>query len=225
MRRLLVLALSISFAACAGRTDGASDSAAGMADADPDRATTGGGVPAGYTARADREGTDLSTLQYAARGDDAWEITTGPAHIVWAAADSASGTYTVGAEFEQLEKPTHPEAFGIFLGGQDLAGPEQRYTYFIVRGTGEYLVKVREGGDTRDVVEWTKSEAVATQDSAGKASYQLAVQVGADSVTFLAGGECVAAVAKSAVPTDGIAGLRVNHNLHVSTGPVEIVRQ
>ena len=111
------------------------------------------------------------------------------------------------------------------LGGRDLEGPEQRYTYFIVRGTGEYLVKVREGGDTRDVVEWTKSDAVAVQDSAGKASYELAVQVGADSVTFLAGGERVAAVAKSAVPTDGIAGLRVNHNLHVSTGPVEIVRQ
>jgi hypothetical protein len=225
MRRLLVLALSISFAACAGGTDGASDSAAGMADADPDRATTGGGVPAGYTARADREGTDLSTLQYAARGDDAWEITTGPAHIVWAAGDSASGSYTVRAEFEQLEAPAHPEAFGIFVGGQDLEGPEQRYTYFIVRGTGEYLVRVREGDDTRNVVDWTKSDAVAAQDSSGRASYELAVQVGADSVTFLVGDERVAAVAKSAVPTEGTAGLRVNHNLHVSTGPVEIVRQ
>ena len=224
MRRPLVLALSISFAACAGGADGASDSAAGMADADPDRATVGGGVPAGYTARADREGTDLSTLQYATRGD-AWEITTGPAHIVWAAGDSASGAYTVRAEFEQLEAPTHPEAYGIFVGGRDLEGPEQRYTYFIVRGTGEYLVKVREGADTRNVVAWTKSDAVVAQDSAGKASHDLAVEVGADSVAFLVGGERVAAVAKSAVPTDGIAGLRVNHNLHVATGPVEIVRQ
>lgn len=225
MRRPLVLALSISLAACAGGADGASDSAAGMADSDPDRVTTGGGVPAGYTARADREGTDLSTLQYAARGGDDWEITTGPAHIVWSAADSASGTYTVRAEFEQLEKPAHPEAFGIFVGGQNLEGPDQRYTYFIVRGTGEYLVKVREGGDTRDVVSWTKSDAVATQDSSGKASYDLAVEVGADSVRFMVGDERVAAVAKSAVPTDGIAGLRVNHNLHVATGPVEVEKR
>ena len=225
MRAPLVVALSISLAACAGGADGASDSAAGMADADPDRAVAGGGVPAGYSARADREDTELSEIQYAVRGEDEWEITTGPAHIVWSAADSASGNYTARAEFEQLEAPRHPEAFGIFVGGQNLDSPDQRYTYFVVRGTGEYLIRVREGGDTRDVAGWTKHDAVATQDESGKASYRVAVEVGADSVRFLVGDARVAAVAKNAVPTDGVVGLRVNHNLRVATGPVEVARQ
>lgn len=225
MRRSLVLVLSLSLAGCASGSDGAADSAAGAAESDPDRRTAGGGVPSGYTARADREGTDLSTLQYAAPGGDAWEITTGPAHIVFAAGDSASGAYTARAEFEQLEQPSHPEAFGLFVGGQGLDGADQRYTYFVVRGTGEYLVKVREGGDTRDVIGWTKSDAVPTQDASGKATYRLAIEVGADSVRFLSNDQRVAAVTRSAVPADGIAGLRVNHNLHVRTGPVEVVRR
>src|SRR5688500_12523833 len=75
MRRPLVLALSLSLAACTAGSDGAADSAAGAADSDADRQTAGGGVPAGYLARADREGTDLSGLSYAAQGGDAWEIT------------------------------------------------------------------------------------------------------------------------------------------------------
>ena len=224
MRRPLVIALSLSLAGCSTGSEGSADSAAGAA-ADPDRQTAGGGVPAGYTARADREGTDLAALQYAAQGGDSWVITTGPAHIVYAPTDSASGAYTVRAEFEQLEQPPHPEAFGLFVGGQGLDGADQRYTYFVVRGTGEYLVRAREGGDTRDVVGWTKSDAVPTQDSAGKATYRLAIEVGADSVRFLSNDQRVAAVARSAVPTDGIAGLRVNHNLRVRTGPVQVQKQ
>ena len=226
MRASVALVLALSLAACATASDDATvDTAAGVADADPDRVATGSGVPAGYTARPDREGTDLSQLQYAVQGGNRWEITTGPAHIVYAPGDTARGSYTARATFEQLEAPRHPEAFGIIVGGEGLDGAQQRYTYFIVRGTGEYMVRVREGNETRNVVGWTKSPAVATQDSAGRASYPLAGQVGADSVRFLVGDQRVAAVPKTAVPTDGIVGLRVNHNLRVATGPVTVERQ
>src|SRR4051812_45592398 len=77
------------------------------ASADPDRATAGGGVPAGYVGRTDREGVDIAGAKYAANGGR-WEVTTGPAHIVYAAKDSASGTYTATASFDQLEAPRHP---------------------------------------------------------------------------------------------------------------------
>ena len=69
---------------------------------------------------------------------------------------------------------------------------------------------------------WTPSSAIPKQNAQGAATYDLAVQVQGDSVRFVVNGAPVATVAKSAVPTDGIAGLRINHNLHVKTGPVVV---
>ena len=188
---------------------------------DSDRATTGGGVPAGYVGRTDREGVDIAGAKYVQSGGR-WEVTTGPAHIVYAAKDSARGSYTATASFDQLETPRHPEAYGIIIGGRNLDQPSQQYTYFLVRGTGEYLVKVRDGAGTRNVVEWKASDAVPKADASGKASYKLTAHVAADTVHFLVNDKLVAATPKSAVPTDGIAGLRINHNLHVSATPISI---
>ena len=204
---------------------GATDTAAGTAGAsesDPDRAAEGGGaIPAGYRTRLDRPGAKMEEVKYATR-DGRWEIQTGPAHIIYADNSTVSGTYTVSATIEQLQAPQHPEAFGLFIGGQDLDAPSQKYTYFLVRGTGEYLVKVRDGAGTRDVVKWTASDAVTKADASGKATYRLAVRVGADSVRFLVNGTQVGAVPKSAVPADGVAGLRINHNLRVAATPITI---
>ena len=194
--------------------------AAGSA-ADPDQATAGGGIPAGYTGRTDNPSAAITAAKYAATGGQ-WEITTGPAHIVYRAADTGTGQYTATASFEQLEAPRHPEAYGLFIGGQNLDQPSQRYTYFIVRGTGEYAVKVRDGASARDVVAFRAGEGVPKADASGKATYKLSAHVAADTVHFLVNDKVVAAAPKTAVPTDGIAGLRVNHNLHVRTAPVQI---
>ncbi|MGZ8378995.1 MAG: hypothetical protein ACXW0Z_17340 [Gemmatirosa sp.] len=194
-------------------------------DAEPTRAATGGtGVPTGYTARTDRAGDAIANVRYTARGDGVWEVQTGPAHVVWAPGDTASGRYVARARFAQLEAPSHPEAFGLFVGGQDLGGAGQRYTYFVVRGTGEYLIRVREGEGTRDVRGWTAAPPIAKQDGDGRATYDLAVRVDPDSTRFLVGETPVHAVAAGAVPTDGVAGVRVNHNLRVEVRPVAITR-
>jgi hypothetical protein len=206
----------------AAATTPAATPASGSGSAsDPDRATGGAGVPAGYVGRTDREGTPIGGAKYAANGGR-WEVTTGPAHIVYAAKDSASGTYTASASFDQLETPAHPEAYGLIIGGRNLDQPAQQYTYFLVRGTGEYMVRVRDGAQTRNVVEWKASDAVPKADASGKASYRLTAHVAPDTVHFLVNDKLVAAVAKSAVPTNGIAGLRINHNLHVSVTPVAV---
>ena len=210
-----------SAAATTASASGANAGANAGASSDPDRATAGGGVPAGYVGRTDREGVDIAGAKYAANGGR-WDVTTGPAHIVYAAKDNASGTYTATASFDQLEAPRHPEAYGIIIGGRNLDQPSQQYTYFLVRGTGEYLVKVRDGAGTRNVVEWKAADAVPKADASGKASYKLTAHVAPDTVHFLVNDKLVAAVPKSAVPTAGIAGIRINHNLHVSVTPVEI---
>jgi hypothetical protein len=224
--------------ACGGTKDGAQDGASGDtagaaigsasagAEADPTRAAAGGaGVPAGYVGRADREGDTLTGARYTPRDGGLWEVQTGPAHIVWSAKDTATGPFTVRTRVAQLEAPSHPEAFGLFVGGRDLEGAGQRYTYFVVRGTGEYLVRVREGGATRDVRGWTAAPAITRQDASGRGTYELAVRAAADSVRFLVGGTPVHTVAAGAVPTDGLAGLRINHNLRLEVRPVVVERQ
>jgi hypothetical protein len=221
-----IVPIVFTLAACTAKenqpaADSAGSTTAQTGNADPDRNPGGGGLPAGFTARTYRPDAKTTDAKYVADGNT-WDVTTGPAHIIYAAKDLGSGDYTVSTTFEQLEKPTHPEAYGIIFGGHDLDGANQTYSYFLVRGTGDLAVKVREGSATRDVIKWTPSADVPRQDGAGKARYDLAVQVTADAVKFMVNGKQAASVSKAALPVDGIAGLRINHNLHVKANPVTI---
>ncbi len=189
---------------------------------DADKSAAGTGVPAGYTGVTDNAGAKITDAKYTATGGR-WEIQTGPAHIVFAPKDSASGQYQVSTTIDQLEKPKHPEAYGVFLGGKNLTDPaKQSYGYFVIRGTGEYLIKTRNGENTTSVVDWTASPKLPKEDASGKATYKITVHVAADTVHFVVNGNLVAAEPKSKFPTEGIAGLRVNHNLHVAVTPVTI---
>jgi hypothetical protein len=191
---------------------------------DPDVAAIGGtGVPNGYTGRTDRPDQQLSGAKYAVSGGG-WDVTTGPAHILYRPGDSASGSYTVSATIEQLAAPAHPEAYGVFVGGSNLDGSAQRYLYFLARGTGEFMARVREGEKTRNVIAWQKNAAVPVANASGQGSYRLAIQVAPDSVRFLVNGQRVGGVAATGLPTSGVYGLRINHNLHVRAMPATVTR-
>lgn len=227
MRHLWLLGTAaLSLGACSTRGNApSSDSVAATASpaptADADRPAAGGSLPAGYIARTDQPSAKISDARYVADNNE-WDVTTGPAHILYSSKDIGNGNYTASATIRQLEAPAHPEAYGIFIGGRDLDKPAQTYTYFLVRGTGELAIKVREGDKTRDVVKWTPSPDVPKADASGKASYALAAQVTNDAVRFSVNGKQVASVSRTGLPTDGVAGLRVNHNLHVKVSPVAI---
>jgi hypothetical protein len=181
-------------------------------------------VPAGYTALPDGAGADMTKAVYTPSGSN-WEVRTGPAHILYAAKDTATGVYAANATIVQLEKPRHPEAYGIFIGGKALSDPSQQtYTYFVVRGTGEYLVKVRTGSKTTTVTDWTASPNVPKEDASGKATYTLKVHVAPNAIHFIVNGSPVAEVPKTGNPTDGVTGLRINHNLHLMVTPLTITR-
>ncbi len=197
---------------------------AGDMKMDADKSMGGTGVPAGYTGVTDHADAKIADAKYTVSAGR-WEIQTGPAHITFAAKDSASGGYQISTTIEQLEKPRHPEAFGVFLGGSKLTDPaQQKYGYFVVRGTGEYLIKTRHGNNTTTVVDWTASPAIPKEDASGKATYKFTVHVAPDTVHFMMDGKLVTAVPKSKFPTAGIAGIRVNHNLHVAVTPLAISR-
>jgi hypothetical protein len=186
-----------------------------------------GGVPPGYIGRTDDSTKSISGVSYTAVGDGMWDVQTGThdqnlAHIMYSPLDTAHGVYTVKTEIDQLSAPLHPEAAGVFIGGRDLAGPDQRYAYFLVRGDGEYSIKVRRGRKASILVPFTASPGVPPANAVGRATYAIAIAVASDSVRFLVNGQPVAAVGRASIPTDGVAGIRVNHGLHLMVKPLVI---
>jgi hypothetical protein len=226
-----VLIFGLFVAACApaasnGTAEGDGAPPAAASNADPDLTPSGAsGLPAGYLGRTDRANTNLTDAKYVVSGST-WEITTGPAHIVYSPKDMASGNYTVSTTIEQLAAPRHREAFGLMFAGRDLDTPTQKYSYFVVAGTGEMLVKHRDGDATRDLIAWHKTQWVPVADAQGRQTYKLEVRVAGDSVKFVVNDNVAAALSKSALSleTDGIAGLRVNHNLSLRATPVVVTK-
>lgn len=188
----------------------------GTKNADPDQQVAGGLRIPGWTAHFDRPGTAPTAVKFFPMGRG-YHVIAGPAAIYYDSTRNGTGAYAARASFEQLKAPMHPEAYGLFVGGQKLSSDSAGYLYFLVRGDGKYAIKQRAGaGDVRTLVDWTASPAVHTADAAGKATNALRVQVGADSVRFFANDRPVTALATAKTgPLAGTAGIRVNHNLDV----------
>jgi hypothetical protein len=186
-------------------------------DHDMDMKVAGGGqFPAGWSARLDRPTSNIADVKFVPMGD-AFHATMGPAAIFYNPAVTASGTFEAEATFTQTKAPMHPEAYGIFVGGANLDQPDQSYLYFIVRGDGKFMIKHRAGSEVHTIVDWTDNPAVAQKDDAGKARNKLKIEAGKDKVDFEVNGKTVHSMARGAdgLTTDGVVGLRVNHNLDV----------
>ena len=165
----------------------------------------------------DRESADESGFQMVTEGDG-FSVQTGPAGIAWRATDLVEeGDFSASATFTERAAPAdHREAYGVVVGGKHLADPDQEYTYFLVRGDGSYLIKRREGDDTRELVGWTTSDAVQGVESEGQENpNRLAVSVTGDQVEFSVNGTVVETLPTDEVEPWGFAGIRVNHNLDV----------
>lgn len=187
---------------------------------DPDNKVAGGGkLPAGWSARTDRN-APMADVKFEAMGPG-WHFTTGPAVIVWREADAATGGLHTEATFTQTKAPAHAEAYGLFIAGKDLGADNYSYTYFLTRGDGKFLIKKMAGGTATNVTAgWADSDALVKQDAAGKATNKLEIAVGKDGkVSFKANGKEVHSMDAAPGAMAGIVGLRVNHNLslHIET--------
>jgi len=191
---------------------------------DPSVKVQGGPVPAGWTIRLDDKetGRTANDTRFVAMGDG-YHVTSGPAAVYYNPANQATGPFTASASFRQTKAPSHPEAYGLFFGGQNVDGAQQSYLYFLVRGDGKYYIAHRAGADVHKITPWTDNAAIAKQDASGVATNVLAVQVTSDSVHFMVNGQRVQSFAKSGIQgTDGQVGLRVNHNLDVHVSAFEV---
>lgn len=154
-----------------------------------------------------------------------WHVTTGPRLILYHPASRASGSYRATVTMHLFAPGERNEAYGLFVGGRNLDAADQRYLYFLIRRSGEYLVKLREGDGTRVIVDWTAHDAIVPYDdqAEGSVANTLTVEARGDSLHFSVNGTEVASRPKGDLPVDGLVGWRVNHalNLHVSEFSVE----
>lgn len=140
------------------------------------------------------------------------------AAVYWSPDSTAKGTFTLAGTFHLMKPSSHPNYYGLVFGGADLDGPAQSYLYFLVAQNGTWLIKHRAGdAATHDVVGRTPNEAVKTPAAEGTSANTLEVRVGADSVRFVVNGATVHTAPKAGMTaqTDGIVGVRINHQLEV----------
>lgn len=219
---LCSLLAALFLPSCAGGQDQAApaDTAQPAAEAaapagTPDwqvRADAGHDADAGFALTTSEAGTRITTSRFSG--------------ILFRPAQVASGTYEVIAAIDVLPGSRRSEGYGVIIGGTDLDGDGQRYTYVLLRDDGKYLVKTREGGGTSTVVDWTASPAIRTlPESAAegdRASNTLVVQVTPNAITVLINGERVLRRPRGDLALDGIAGIRVNHGLELQVQSFDV---
>lgn len=181
--------------------------------------------PAGWQIRTDQAGADTSQI-YFAEMQPGLHVTTGPAAIFWHPDSTATGSFRAETGIHLFDPGGRREAYGLFFGGRSLSGPDQAYTYFLIRRTGEYLIKRRTGSETATVVGWTPHEAVVGWDEkepdARTVLNTLAVETGPREIAFFVNGTEVDRVSREGLAVDGVVGLRINHALNVHVAGLEI---
>ena len=147
---------------------------------------------------------------------DGFQVNTGPAAVVWSAANTETGTYTLKAKFTLLEPSGHVNYYGLIFGGGALEGDRQNYLYFLVAQNGTYIVKHRADNEAiHDIVGRTTHDAVRRPGPDGQSVNDLEVRVGADELEFVVNGTVVHTQPRTGMAsrTDGIWGVRINHRI------------
>src|SRR3984893_3386215 len=139
------------------------------------------------------------------------------AAVYWNPANTATGNYTLKGTFKLIKSSGYDEYYGLIFGGNGLEGAMQSYLYFMVTDDGTYLIKHRDGSSTQGVAPKTANAAVKKPDASGTATNALEVRVKAGKIEFVINGTVVTTLPKTgaAAKTDGIYGIRINHQLDV----------
>jgi hypothetical protein len=193
----------------------------GMGGMDSTNKIVGSGkLPDGWMLRWDAGTPSVTEIDMKQMGTSL-HFRSGPAAIYWNTKDVATGPYTVSAIFNQ-KMSMKQEAYGIFVGGSNLPDPTQDYLYFVIKPVdGTFLINHRAGNAAPKAIVALTSEAAINKDAAGTgaATNAIAIRMAKDSVHFYINGKEVRTFAKTALDgaaTQGLVGLRVNHNLDIT---------
>ncbi len=241
---ILILASVFLFFGCQNAPDSAGAEEAGTDDTTTDAVTQSSTVtsdmrpdpqnpgveltvPVNWMVRFDRPNPDAVIGDKAETADlffvnmaPGWHVTSGPSAIYYHPRSTAEGNYTATMDVHLFDPGDRREAFGLFIGGANLDAENQTYDYFLIRNSGEYLIKRRTGSETSTIQDWTQSSAVKryTQASDNSVMNKLQVTAGPEDVAFLINEMEVARLPRADVQAEGLFGFRVNHglDLHIS---------
>ena len=199
---------------------------------DSSRAVTDGGVKVqGWTGRIDANeaaaGQTLNNAKLEAMGADGMHVTTGPAVAYWNPSNTASGTYTVTATFNEpqyMNRNNHPHPYGVFIGGNDMGTDQQSYLYCAAYGNGNFIV--RGFGPAAFQANGRRGETnAAVNKAAGQGqpvTQEIAINVRENDVQCVINGTVVGTYPKADLvgagklkSTDGVYGIRAGHNTEV----------
>ena len=213
--------------------------AAPQAMQDTSRKVPGGGITApGWQGKVDAgeasKGAKIEDSKVVMAGAEL-KFNNGPAAIYWNPANKGAGSYTVSATFTEpkyMSSNDHPHPYGLFIGGNKLDTDQGTFLYctpygngtFIVRGMGpapfrvspgrsvpnEAVKKAEPGGSVTQEVAWvvTPEKADCKINGVVVGSYPKADLVGAGKLESL----------------DGIAGIRVAHNVDVNVTGFKVTK-
>lgn len=207
---------------------------------DTARAVGGGITAPGWMGKVDaREaaaGMTVDSARFMPMGADGFHVTTGPITTYWNPANTASGTYTVKATFNEpryMSLDNHPHPYGILVGGSDMGTDQQRYLYCAAYGNGNFIV--RGFGPEPFQLNGRRGEThAAVNKAAGKdqpVTQEIAVTVTDENVQCAINGTVVGTYPKADVlgtgklaSTDGVYGLRIGHNTDVMVTGLAVTR-
>ena len=177
-------------------------------------------APQGWKVRIDRSANAsdpdaAGPVKFVTMGSG-FHATNPVAAIYWNPANTATGNYTLKGTFTLVKPSGHTNFYGLILGGSSLDGPGMSYLYFMVAQDGTWMLKRRDGGMTPDLAR-AASNAVKTPDASGRSTNALEVRVAADKIDYVVNGTTVHSTPKTGptAKTDGIYGIRINHQLEV----------
>src|SRR5687768_3462587 len=145
--------------------------------------TAGNGIEVpGWWARLDNPKEPRTGLRFVTMGAG-FRATTGPTVILFDPNEDWEGPYTTKATLTMTKLASHQVAYGLFVGGQDLDSDKQRYTYFVIRQDGKFLIRKRTGATTTNVGgDWMDHAAIQKPNAQGGQTNELAIRVARDAV-------------------------------------------
>jgi hypothetical protein len=176
-------------------------------------------APEGWMVRIDRSTSasdpdDTPNLKVVTVGKG-FQVTGGPAGTFWNPKNTAAGSYTARATFT-LQKPSgHVNYYGLVFGGADIGASAQSYVYFVIAQNGTFLIRQRTGDQVTDVHTRTPHAAIVQPGADGKSVNALEVRVAGNTVSYVVNGQVVHSAPKGTLKTDGLVGVRINHQLDV----------
>jgi hypothetical protein len=213
--------------------------AAPQAMQDTSRKVPGGGITApGWQGKVDAgeaaKGAKIEDSKVVMAGTEL-KFNNGPAAIYWSPANKAAGSYTVSATFTEpkyMSSNDHPHPYGLFIGGNKLDTDQGTFLYctpygngtFIVRGMGPAPFRVSPG---RSV----PNEAVKKAETGGSVTQEVAWVVTPEKADCKINGVVVGSYPKADLvgagkleSLDGIAGIRVAHNVDVNVTGFKVAK-